>query len=115
MGSELYHTGAQGQCPHGTGQVSTMSSNTRVRVSGQPVATLSATSTIVGCLFQIPLGVGTKPQPCLRVQWLVPALRVRVMSQPVLLKTSSGLCLSAEQIPQGSPAITVTQFRVKGT
>lgn len=101
-------------CPHGA-SVTTVSSNTRVMVSGLPVATLADTSTIAGCPFQIPVGAGTKPQPCVRVQWLVPATRVMVNGQPALLQTSAGLCLSAEQIPQGPPTITVNQTRVIAT
>jgi hypothetical protein len=50
-----------------------------------------------------------------RVQWLVPATRVFVNGQPAILQTSAGLCLSAEQIPQGPPVVAVTQPRVIGT
>jgi hypothetical protein len=48
-------------------------------------------------------------------KWLVPALRVKVMGQPVILQTSAGLCQSVEQIPQGPPSVTVAQTRVVGT
>jgi len=107
----LYHVGATGMCPHGA-PVNTISSNTRVLVGGQPVATMADTSTIAGCPFQVPVGPGTKPQPCVRVQWLTPATRVTVNGQPALLQASSGLCQSAEQMPQGPPTITVNQTRV---
>ena len=60
-------------------------------------------TTVAGCPFQVPVGAGTKPQPCVKVQWPVPATRVKVDGQPVLLQTSTGLCQSAEQIPQGPP------------
>jgi hypothetical protein len=81
---------------------------------GQPVAILGDIYTVGGCPFQIPIVVGTKPQPCLTVQWIKPALRVRIMGRPALLKGSIGLCLSPEQIPQGPPNVSVTQMRVKG-
>jgi hypothetical protein len=45
----------------------------------------------------------------------VPATRVFVNGQPVILQTSTGLCQSAEQIPQGPPTIVATQPRVIGT
>jgi uncharacterized Zn-binding protein involved in type VI secretion len=106
----LFHVGAAAICPHG-GQVSTLSSNTRVLVSGQPVATLSDASPIAGCAFTVPTG---KPQPCVTVQWLTPATRVQINGQPVILQTSTALCQSAEQIPQGAPIITATQTRVIG-
>jgi hypothetical protein len=40
---------------------------------------------------------------------------VRVGGQQALLQTSSGLCQSAEQIPQGPPNVIAGQIRVKGT
>ena len=110
----LLHVGAVALCPHG-GQVSIISSNTRVLVSGQPVATFSDTYTVAGCPFQVPVPGGTKPQPCVKVQWLVPATRVFVNGQPAILQTSSGICQSAEQIPQGPPTVAVTQVRASGT
>jgi hypothetical protein len=100
--------------PH-AGQVSVSTPNTRVLVGGQPVATLADTDTVAGCPFQIPTPVGPKPQPCVRVQWIVPAARVRIGGQPALLQSSSGLCLSVEQIPQGPPNVAVTQMRARGT
>lgn len=107
----LFHVGASAICPHG-GQVSTVSTNARVLVSGQPVATLGDTYPVVGCAFTVP---GPKPQPCVKVQWLVPAARVLVNGQPAILQTSTGICQSAEQIPQGSPTVIATQTRVQGT
>ena len=105
----LYHVGASAICPHG-GQVSTLPGNPRVRLSGQPVATLADASLVAGCAFT----AGTKPQPCIKVQWLMPAARVRAGGQFVILQTSPGLCLSAEQIPQGPPTVLAGQVRVKG-
>ena len=42
-------------------------------------------------------------------------LGVAFRGQPALLQTSSGLCLSAEQIPQGPPNVATTQLRARGT
>ncbi len=110
MPGTLFHVGATALCPHG-GQVNTVSSNTRVMVNGMAVATTGDTFTVAGCAFT----VGSKPQPCVKVQWLVAATRVKVNNQPAILQTSSGLCQSAEQIPQGPPNISSTQTRVSGT
>lgn len=104
----LYQVGASAICPHG-GQVSVASSNTRVLVGGMPAATLSDLFMVAGCAFTVP---GPKPQPCVKVQWLVPAARVLINGQPAILQTSTGLCQSAEQIPQGPPTVIVTQTRV---
>lgn len=111
MPGYLFHVGATALCPHG-GPIQTITTNSRVLVSGQPVAILSDTYLVSGCAFTTPV---PKPQPCIKVQWLVPAMRVRVNGQPVILQDSTGLCQSAEQIPQGPPNIVMTQLRVKGT
>jgi len=107
----LLHVGATAMCPH-AGQISIIPSNMRVMVGGQPVATMGDTFVVAGCPFTVPPGT---PQPCVKVQWLVPAMRVMVNRQPAILQNSTGLCQSAAQVPQGPPNVVVTQVRVKGT
>jgi hypothetical protein len=111
MPATLVQVGASAICPHG-GQVSITPGNARVKLGGQAAATLADTFTIAGCAFTIPPG---KPQPCAKVQWIVAALRVKIGGQAAILQTSTGLCQSADQIPQGPPTISSTQARVKGT
>jgi hypothetical protein len=110
MPGALFHVGATAICPHG-GQVTTIPTNTRVLVGGQPVAVVADTFPVAGCAFTVP---GPKPQPCVLVKWLVPATRVFVNGQPVILQTSTGIAQSAEQIPQGPPTVVATQPRVTG-
>jgi hypothetical protein len=107
----IFQVGASAICPHG-GQVSVVPTNVRVFAGGQPVAVLADQFLVAGCAFTVPPG---KPQPCVKVQWLVPAARVLVGGQPAILQSSSGLCQSAEQIPQGPPTVLVTQIRASGT
>jgi hypothetical protein len=109
MADYIVHVNASINCPH-QGRASVISTNTRVKVGGNPVATLSDNYLIAGCIFTTP-----PPHPCFKVQWLVPAVRVRVNNQPVILKSSVGLCLAADQVPQGPPTVVSTQTRVKGT
>lgn len=109
MSGMLFHVGATAMCPH-AGQMTVASSNTKVMVSGQPVATMSDTFTIAGCVF----APGGAAHPCVTTQWLTPATRVQVNGQPVILQTSSGLCKAADQAPQGAPLVVVTQVRVGG-
>jgi len=99
-------------CAHGTGVVSVISSNTRVLVTGMPVATMADQAMIAGCLFLAPTPA---PQPCLRVQWVTPAARVLINGQPALLQTSVGLGLGPTQAPQGPINILSTQPRVIGS
>ena len=111
MANFLVHVGCTIICPHG-GQVSIISTNTRVLVSGQPVGTQSDTFMIAGCPFALP-PVPT-PHPCVMKKWLVPSLRIKVNNQPVILKDSTGICQAADQAPQGPPNVITTQLRVKG-
>lgn len=111
MSAFILHVGITAICPHG-GQISVITPNTRVLVSGQPVATFAGTYLVAGCAFTIPPG---KPQPCVKVQWIMPATRVFVGGNPVILQNSTGICQSPEQIPQGPPNIILTQLRARGT
>ena len=107
----VLNKGATLLCPHG-GQVQITPGNMRVKVGGQPVATMADQFLISGCPFMLPNG---KPQPCVRIQWMVGAARVQATHQPVILNSSSGLCLSAEGIPAGPPTVVQAQARVRGT
>jgi hypothetical protein len=100
-------------CTHGAA-VSIMPGSPRVKAAGNAVATMADTYSVSGCPFQVPLGAGTKPQPCISLRWVAPAVRVRSGGQPVILQSSSAICLSVEQIPQGPPTVVTTQPRVKG-
>jgi len=110
MPSRLLHVNATVQCPHG-GTANITSTNQRVKVSGMAVALLNDITMVSGCSFV----VGNVPQPCVKVQWTVPAMRVKVMGQFVLLQSSSGLCQGPTQAPQGSPIVATTQMRVSAT
>ena len=111
MPGPIYQVGAVATCPHG-GQVTVVPSNARVLVGGAPAVLVSDLGVVAGCAFTVPPG---KPQPCATVQFLVPATRVTVMGQPVVLQTSTGLCQSADGIPAGPPIIASTQVRVMAT
>lgn len=99
-------------CPHG-GSVSIISANTRVKAESMYAALQSDQYVVGGCPFQIPVGVGTVPSPCLTVQWVLTDLRVRVNGAPSLSVGSVGLCLNAMQVPQGPVVIVNTQKRVQ--
>lgn len=110
MPTPLAHVGAVAQCPHG-GPVTFAPSAPRVRVCGMPVATALDPTAVAGCAFN----VSGAPHPCVRVVWTVPAARVKSNLVPILLQTSVGLAVAADQAPQGPPLISATQPRVLGT
>jgi hypothetical protein len=98
------------QCPHG-GPLTFAPGSARVRVSGMPVATVADQAAIAGCAFNVSGAL----HPCVRVQWVLPAGRVKASLAPVILQTSIGLSLAADQAPQGPPIVSGTQPRVLGT
>ena len=109
MPGYLLHVGMVASCPH-SGNVQASPGSSRVRVGQQPALRSSDVCLISGCSFV----VAAKAQPCLKIQWLVTASRVRIEGQPAVLRDSTGLCQSAEQIPQGPPLLMSTQTRVRG-
>lgn len=113
MPGPLLTIAAVGSCPHG-GTLAIAPGKPRVLLSGMAAATVADLATIAGCPFQIPIGTGTKPQPCVTVQ-LVPGPRVLIMGSPAVIATPPGLCKSAESIPQGPDAISTVQMRVVTT
>lgn len=114
MPGPVLHTGATASCPHG-GQLTIVVANPRVMVSGMPAAVLTDQGLVAGCPFQVPVGAGTKPQPCVTTKWIVASTRVVAGGAPMLINPSTALCLSAEQIPGGPPVISASQTRVIAT
>ena len=97
-------------CPHGSGQVSMITPNYNVKILGQPVATLNAHQrSVAGCRYT----VGTKDQPCKKVQWET-AQNVKVNNQPVMLQTPLAQCYSEENAFQGFVIWYVGQTNVRG-
>jgi hypothetical protein len=109
----LITTASSLQCPHG-GMVSIVSSNAQVQASA-PLALATDTFTIAGCPFQIPVGVGTVPHPCVSVQWVKPNVLTSVNGTPTLAQDSIGLCLAADQAPQGPVSVVQAELKVSGS
>ncbi len=106
----LYNVGTTAMCPHG-GQVTAMASSPRVALGGMPATTTADTFVVAGCAFN----VGGSPHPCMKIQWVVPAVRVKVAGQPAVLQTSTGLAVAGDQAPQGAPIVVSGQVRARGT
>lgn len=108
MGS-LLNASSQMMCPHG-GTVSATTTNTRTKVGGGYALRSSDTFTISGCPVTLPLG----PHPCIRVQWVQPAMSPRAVGDSALTQDSVGLCVAADMAVQGTVMITSTQSQVSG-
>jgi hypothetical protein len=98
------------QCPHG-GMVTATTTNVATQAGGDYVVRSTDTFLIAGCTFTLPAGT---PHPCMTVQWVSSALANQVMSDNVLTESSVGLCLAADQTPQGPVMISSTQPMVGG-
>ena len=100
------------ECPHG-GTVQPTTANTLCQIDGGFALLLTDQHAVVGCPFQKPLAPPV-PSPCVVVRWTSGATQNKVNQVAVLLQTSSGLCYSGEQLPQGPPIVKVTQQKAKG-
>ena len=98
-------------CPHG-GQVTIVPASGRARAGGASIATTADAFLVAGCPFVLP---GPVPSPCLQVQWITPALRVKAGGAPAIDAASVGLCIGATGAPQGPVIIQPAQTRVTGT
>jgi hypothetical protein len=79
----------------------------RVLVTAMPIATIAAPYMFAGCAFAPPAGNG----PCVTAQWIVGAVRVTSMGQPVVIMTGVATC-----VPTGTPLIPVeAQMRAIAT
>jgi len=106
MPGAILHMGATVLCSHG-GQAMPTSASARVTVSGNPIATITAPYTVVGCAFAPPVGNG----PCVTAQWVMGAVRVTSEGQPVAVMTGTAIC-----VPTGTPLAPVAaQTRVVAT
>jgi hypothetical protein len=107
MPAPVLHQGATVACSHG-GQAIPTVPDPRVLVSGMPVATLSAPWAVAGCAMPPPpAGNG----PCVTAQWVLGAVRVTSLGQPLLIMTGTALC-----VPTSTPLVpVVSQLRVIAT
>ncbi len=94
-------------CPHG-GQAILITANTRVSAAGTPLLLESDVHPVAGC----PFTVGTKYQPCVRIEWSAGASKVTVNGIKALTQASIGKCFSAESVLQGVAIIANTQLKV---
>jgi hypothetical protein len=112
MAAATLNVNATLKCPH-SGSVTIASANQQVKAESASIALATDVFTIAGCPFQIPVGVGTVPSPCLTVQWQLTDMRVKVGGNATLSNNSVGFCLNAQQVPQGPVVISNPQQKVQ--
>jgi hypothetical protein len=95
-------------CPHG-GTIRATPRSTRA-IADAPILRGSDTFMIAGCS----LSSMTPPSPCVSVQWVQTATRLKHGGDFTLTEASVGLCLAATQSAQGTVMIVSTQAKVVG-
>jgi hypothetical protein len=90
--------GAVVTCAHG-GQAMPTAPSPRVMVSAMPVATIAAPYAVAGCAFAPPAGNG----PCVTGLWVVGAMRVTSMGQPLVIMAGVSICA-----PTATPLLPVS-------
>ncbi len=98
-------------CMHGGSAILT-TSNTKMMVDGAPALLESDIHSVAGCPFQIPVGAGTKPSPCIRIEWSAGSTQMKVDGTPVLVQSTIGKCYSPEGAMQGLANIAATQTKI---
>jgi hypothetical protein len=107
--ASLLTTSSQLMCPHG-GTVTISTSNSRPRAASSPIVRANDTFTVAGCPFVL----GTAPHPCTQVQWIQPATQNRCAGSFVLTEQSVGMCVAADQAPQGTVQVVAAQPKTGG-
>jgi hypothetical protein len=104
----LLNTSSVMMCPH-LGTVSVTSLNFRARASGSYLVRPSDTFVITGCTYS-----PGSPHPCVTVQWTTTDQSSSADGDSTLSDSCEGMCLAADQAPQGTVQIVFTQQPVSG-
>lgn len=113
----VLHVGAVITCAHGI-PATIPPMQPRALVSGQPIMPITTVISVAGCPFQLPTGGGPVPDPCLIVQWAMPATRVLVSGQPAAVCAGPGPgagTVIAALGPAPPPMVSFVQPRVIAT
>jgi hypothetical protein len=99
-------------CPHG-GKATISPRTTRVTLGGTAPLVLDDFSLPAPVISGCPFNISGAPSPCLRVQWLMPAMRLTIEGSAALLSSSVGLCVNVANAPQGTAIVSGFQTRVQ--
>lgn len=89
-------------CGH-AGVATHVPTQARVRIAGSPVALASDQHAVAGCALS-----GSGGPPCVTLAWTIPAMRVRVSGQPVLVQTSLPVAVGPGIVMPGQVRVRAT-------
>ena len=102
MGAPVITSQTPVNCGH-AGVATHIPTQARVRILGSPVALVSDQHAVAGCGL-----TGSPTAPCVVLAWSVPAVRVRVSGQPVLLQTSLPVAVGPGIVMPGQGRVLAT-------
>jgi len=108
MPGYILTTMSQVKCTHGGTAILT-TANTMVKIDGAPALLETDIHPVIGC----PFTVGPKYQPCIRIEWMAGATMCKINGTRVLVQSSVGKCISAENAIQGAAIVVQTQIKAK--
>ena len=85
MPGDILNISSTVMCMHGGSAILT-TANTKVMVDNVPALLESDVHSVAGCPFQIPIGTGTKPSPCIRIEWSAGSTKMQVNGAGVLVQ-----------------------------
>lgn len=110
MPGTILTTNSKVNCLHGGSAILT-TSNAQLMVDGAPALLETDVHSVAGCAFQIPAPSGTKPSPCVKIEWSGGSTKMQVNGAGVLIQSSVGKCYSPEGAMQGVAIIASTQLK----
>lgn len=100
MGTPVITQQTSVMCGHG-GTATPAPSQVRVKIGGALAAVATDVYSVAGCaLSSVP------SPPCLVLQWLMPAMRVKVQGAPLLLNTSQPMAVGPGVVIPGQVRVT---------
>lgn len=102
MGAPIISSQTPVNCGH-AGAATHVPTQMRVRVGGSPAALANDQHIVAGCTL-----AGSSTPPCLTLMWSVPAMRVKVSGQPVLVQTSIPIATGPGIVLPGQTRVMAT-------
>lgn len=102
MGTPVITQQTTVMCGHG-GTATQAPTQVRVKISGALAGVATDVYSVAGCAL-----TGTGTPPCVVLQWLVPALRVKVQGIPLLLNSSMPLATGPGVVIPGQVRVMAT-------
>jgi len=98
-------------CPHGGTISATVAGSPRATANNDPILAETDTFMIAGCPFMM----GSSPHPCVSLRWTSAATAAQASGAKLLTDSSQGLCIAADQAPQGPPNLVAAQAKATAT